>query len=149
MGAREARGAFPANVPLRGQLGTSCSWGFTAASPAAKWGLCQPRLSAPARPTRLPRPAAGTSPFLPEPACKLVLSEMELLGWQDSRHGSRVRPASLLPARDRHLVMLLIKTVALGDREQVKNSAVIFPNRNLILEVLTEAGLARKTGTPK
>lgn len=74
---------------------------------------------------------------------------MELLGWQDSRHRSHVRPASLLPARDRHLVMLLIKTVALGDREQVKNSAVIFPNRNLILEVLTEAGLARKTCKPK
>lgn len=47
------------------------------------------------------------------------------------------------------MVILLIKTMALGGRKEVKNSEVTFPNRNLILEVLTEVRPTTKTHTPQ
>lgn len=46
-------------------------------------------------------------------------------------------------------MILLIKTMALGGRKEVKNSEVAFPNRNLILEVLTGVRPTRKTCAPQ
>lgn len=58
-------------------------------------------------------------------------------------------PALPLSARESHLLILLIRTMALGDRKKVKNSEVIFPNRNLILEVFAEVRLTGKTCKPQ
>ena len=58
-------------------------------------------------------------------------------------------PPLLPSARESHLVILLIKTMALGAGNTLKTLKPFFPNRNLIVEVFVEVGLTRKTCQPQ